>query len=223
MRNSEHPSELHLRLGLDVVVEWIDARGKRRALAAVVENIEPESVVIGATSGDDALDWPDRDIEVDVRLPNLGGRVAAYARVVGSSKVDGTIALTIPPTSQTTPQRRLYRVRVDLPAKTSLGFARIHNLSGNGCEMMLDASALPPVGTLFTMELNLATFTAGAMHLRARVVHHVRSALRRPRLGVEFIGQNERQEELIVHYVFARQRDLLRQGLRGDRASDVPT
>lgn len=109
-------------------------------------------------------------------------------------------------------RRRLYRVDVNLPTKTSLGFARIVNLSGSGCVMILDQSDLPPIGTLFRIDLKLPT-SPTVLLIRAQVVRRILTDLRRPRIGVEFRQNTPRQEDMIIRYVFARERELLKQGL----------
>lgn len=108
--------------------------------------------------------------------------------------------------------RAFYRVDVDLPCQGETFAGRVINLSGNGCMVVVHEGKMPQAGADMRISLRLPNFTE-PIPMEARVVRRFEPEGKAPgRIALETRNIHERSQDLIVRYVFQRQRELMQLG-----------
>jgi hypothetical protein len=206
------PVEEIFRPGTDLRVEFVDAGGTQHVASGAVGALQTDGLLVSLPPGDSPLRRlpVGRRLDLVVRQSPESVVVAQVAIAPGGSPPD-SIRTTLPVRVEMTSRRRLYRVDVDIPVRTSRGPGRVLNLSGGGCMLRLDGPPAPHIGDAMDIHLSLGRDTP-LLSLRARVVHIHRPDLERPFLGLAFDNRTRKTEDHLVRYVFARQAELLRRG-----------
>lgn|GEM_PF-637218 len=197
--------------GAQILVEFVDGGGRPRSLQAHVEQSTADRMVLQPLPNQPGAAVPDIGRRVHLRFLREVG--SAVARVVSRGSPESPLVLTRPMRLVRESRRRLYRIDVQLAAETSLGPARVVNLSGSGCLLALpegDDPAAP--GTQVEVRLPLPGAPT-PVRVRGRIVREFRPEAGGRRIGVDFGRLPAREEDAIVRYVFLRQAELLRRGL----------
>ena len=195
--------------GQVVQAHFSDRRGMERTQTASVESVGADSLLLRLPAGPSPLAElpPQRDLQLVVHQENT--TAVGLARVLGHPASD-LLHTTIPAQLHRTTERRMFRVAVSLPVRTSRGPGRILDLSGCGCLLRLEGATPPLPGQVLELSLPLPG-SPDPLEIRCRVVRLSRRAHQRPHVALEF-QHSRRVADTVARYVHLREREMLRRG-----------
>jgi c-di-GMP-binding flagellar brake protein YcgR len=194
-------------------MEFVQPEGMLHSHRTTVVEATDDVLTLAAPTEDGEPVLPGVGAELTLWVYDSPHAFAAPARVrhqvLGSPAL---IELTLPQRVEQRNQRRSFRVDVDLAAASSLGEGRLVDLSAGGCCLEVPAVA-DPEAVEQRPDVHVAFELPGAarVDLGGQAVRLWRAGVFH-RVAVEFTRISAEHQDQIAHYVFERQRELLRQG-----------
>lgn len=143
-------------------------------------------------------------------------RISYAATVSVVEARPGTLPLLVvtrPVEYEVVPRRRFFRCPVRLPVRVGEVQGEATNLSGSGVLVVLPASPDWKPGAEINLELTLPGEDE-PLTLDGRVVRvHNLPGGRRQGVAFDFLHLRERTQDIIIRYLFVRQRELISRGL----------